>query len=75
MNQIPWYRSPVFTIGLTAFLTHAATTVDEEFLVQLLAREPRAVARAIGVVLSAAVVGFRAASTVQPLTLTAKKDE
>lgn len=70
MNQIPWYRSPVLTTALTAFLAQLSTMFDEAFLTALLAGQRGAVARAISLVLTAGVVAFRVGSSVQPVTLT-----
>lgn len=70
MNTIPWYRSTVFTAGLTAFLVQVGTMFDAAFINELLAGKRDALARAAAAVLTALVVAIRAVATAQPLTLT-----
>lgn len=70
MNAIPWYRSPVFTLGLTAALLQLAPLLDAVFIERLLSGQTAAVSQLISFVLSAIVVGVRAVATEQPITLT-----
>lgn len=70
MNTIPWYRSTVFTAGLTAFFAQIGSMFDGAFLTDLLNGKPDALARAIAAALTALVVAVRAAATAQPITLT-----
>lgn len=70
MNAIPWYRSQVITLGLTAFLTQLATMFDPVFIQDVIERKPGAIARAAAAVLTALVVAARAVAGEQPVTLT-----
>lgn len=71
MNKIPFYRSPVFTAAVAAFFAQLAGVADWPALVQqVLSGEAGALSRVAGLLLTAAVVAWRAASRVQPLTLT-----
>ncbi len=73
MNTIPWYRSPVFTAGLTAFLVQLATMFDGAFVAELFEGKPGALGRAGAAVLTALVVAVRVVSSAQPLVLTQTK--
>lgn len=70
MNTIPWYQSPVFTAGLTAFVMQLATMADAAFLTELLEGKREAYARAIAATLSGIVVAVRVMASAQPLALT-----
>lgn len=69
MNTIPWYRSPVFTAGLTAFALQLSS-MDSAFINDLIEGKPGALGRAAAAVLTAVVVAVRAVASAQPLTLT-----
>lgn len=70
MNTIPWYRSPVFTLGLTAALVQLGAMLDAAFIESLIAGKAGALTQLGGFILSAVVVGVRAVATAQPITLT-----
>lgn len=70
MNAIPWYRSPVFTLGLTAALGQLVAMITPEFITGLVAGKPGALAQLGSFLLTAVVVGVRVAATAQPITLT-----
>lgn len=70
MNTIPWYRSSVFTAGLSAFCVQIGTMADAAFLTELMAGKRDALGRVAAAILSAVVVAVRAVASAQPLTLT-----
>ena len=70
MNSIPWYRSQVFTAGLTTFVVQVATMFDGQFINELFDGKPGAMGRAVAAILSAFVVAVRAVASAQPITLT-----
>lgn len=75
MNHIPWYRSAVFNTALSAFLIQVVTMFDAEFIDQLFSGKPGALARAGAALLTAGIAAIRAATSLQPLTLTASAAE
>lgn len=70
MNTIPWYRSPVFTAGLTAFALQLCGMFDGVFINDLFDGKPGALGRAGAAILTAVVVAVRVMASAQPLSLT-----
>lgn len=70
MNTIPWYRSPVFTAGLTAFALQLSSMFDGAFFNDLIEGKPGAMGRAGAAILTAVVVAVRVMASAQPLALT-----
>lgn len=73
MNTIPWYRSSVFTVGLTAAVVQMVGMLDATFIEALVSGKPGALAQLGGFALTALVVGLRSIAAAQPLTLTQNK--
>lgn len=72
MNTIPWYRSPVFTVALTAALVQLVGMLDATFIEGLVSGKAGALTQLGGFLLTAIVTGLRAFAGAQPITLTQK---
>ncbi len=73
MNSIPWYRSTVFTVGLSAALIQLTAMLDAAFIEALASGKRGALAQLGGFLLTAIVVGVRAIASTQPITTTQAK--
>lgn len=70
MKSIPFYKSPVFMTAMLACLLQVIAAMnDPELIKPLLAADPVAISKLLGIVSTAGVALLRAMSGVQPLTM------